>query len=166
MTVQEWTSILGDVGGFIGSVAVLITLVYLAIQVKQAKHQIVLVGHQARASHAAAVLDPIVRPSELSSVFAKLDFINYGEYGLTAEETVRFGAWCHIWFQAEQGSFYMLPPGSHDSLLTWMLATPAGAEFWKKNKGVYDLPFAEHVDELYARLMSAPKTGEDVLAGT
>ena len=37
MTIIEWTEVLGNVGEFVGSIVVLATLVYLAIQVKQSK---------------------------------------------------------------------------------------------------------------------------------
>jgi hypothetical protein len=165
MSFPEWTSVLGNLGDFISSIAVLLTLIYLTIQVKQAKHEVSLIGRQARATHAVSVLAPIVTSSELPRIFAKLNLVDYGDFGLTAEESVRFGAWFHTWLQTEQGSFYLLPAGDNDPLLTWMLATPAGAEFWEKNKGIYDSPFVEHVEGLRRRLESAPKTGEDVLAG-
>ena len=164
MLFSEWVAVLGDLGDFISSIAVLITLIYLAIQVRQAKHEVSLIGRQARANHATSVLAPIIT-SELGSIFAKLKLVNYGDFGLSEEETVRFGAWFHTWLQTEQGSFYLLPEGENDPLLTWMLATPAGAEFWDKNKGIYDAPFVEHVETLRHRLEATPKTGDGVLAG-
>src|SRR5262245_49519396 len=128
MSFVELASFLGGIGDFVGSIAVVITLVYLARQVKQANHEISLLGRQARASQAISVLDPIVNSAELAPIFAKLDLIDYGNFGLTKQESVRFGAWFHSWLQGEQSYFYLLPERAHDSLLKWMLATSAGAE--------------------------------------
>ena len=162
----ELISIFAALGNVVSSIAVVITLVYLARQVNLAKHQITLVGRQARANHAAQVLDPIVSSSDLAPIFAKLNFVNYGDFGLSKEESIRFGAWFHTWLQAEQGSFYLLPKGAHDPLLNWMLATAAGAEFWSKNKGIYDAEFVAHVEELRQRMAAAPKLSAAILAGS
>jgi len=155
MSIAEFASFLGGISYFVGSIAVVITLVYLSKQVKHAKQEVALLGRQTRANHAANVLSPIVSSCELAPIFAKLDLIDYGSFGLSKEESIRFGAWFHTWLQAEQGSFYLLPKGAHDPLLNWMLATPAGAEFWKKNKGVYDTEFVEHVEELRIKMETA-----------
>ena len=50
MSLVELASFLGGIGDFVGSFAVIITLLYLARQVKHAKHEISLVGRQARAN--------------------------------------------------------------------------------------------------------------------
>ena len=165
MSVTDTAALLGNIGEFVSSVAVLITLIYLAVQVKQAKHQISLVGRQARASHANAVLDPIITSPDLAPIFAKLKFVSYGDYGLTEEETVRFGAWCHTWMQTEQGSFYMLPEGEQHQIRCWWLATPAGSEFWEKNKGIYDPAFVAHMEDLKKSLISDSRSSGDLLAG-
>jgi hypothetical protein len=164
MSVMDLSQLLGNLGAFIGSIAVLATLIYLADQVRQARRQLTVVGMQARANHARGVLEDIVNTSELVDIFAKLEFIDYGDYGLTEEETVRFGAWCHIWMQAEQGSFYLLPKGAHEGARKWWLATPAGREFWDKNSGFYDREFVEHMEELKAQVDSEGRSPEAVLA--
>jgi len=165
MSLNEYAQLLGNFGEFLGSIAVLATLVYLTVQVRQAKQQLTLAGLQARANHAIGVLEPIVQSADLASIFAKLDFIDYGDFGLSKEETVAFGAWAHIWMKTEEGSFYMLPEGSHDDLRTWWLATAAGAEFWEKNKGFYDKDFIEHMEGLKQKLHAAPRSSGDIAAG-
>jgi hypothetical protein len=165
MTVTEMTQVLGNVGEFVGSVAVLATLIYLAVQVRQARRQLTIVGMQARANHARGALEDIVNSNELIDIFSKLDFIDYGDYGLNKEEAIRFGAWCHTWMQTEQGSFYLLPKGSHDELRKWWLATPAGREFWEKNSGIYDSDFVQYMEGLKAQIDSENKTSQEFLAG-
>jgi hypothetical protein len=164
MPIGELASILGGFGDFIASIAVLITLVYLAVQVRHAKHQVSLIGLQARANHATAVLAPIIN-SDLAGIFAKIDLVDYGDFGLTKEESVRFGAWFHTWLQTEQGSFYLLPEGANDPLLAWMLSTRAGVEFWERNKGIYDPDFVARVEMVREQMRLAPKSSSEVLAG-
>ena len=165
MSLVEFAAVLGGISGFVGSIAVLITLVYLARQVGQAKQQMSLLGRQTRANHATQVLAPIISSSELAPIFAKLSLIDFGDFGLSREESMRFGAWFHTWLQTEQGSFYLLPKGAHDPLLNWMLATPAGAEFWSKNKGIYDAEFVAHVEELRRVMEASPKSSVAILSG-
>ena len=165
MSLVELAAVLGGIGGFVGSIAVVITLVYLARQVGQAKQQMSLLGRQTRANHATQVLGPIISSTELAPIFVKLNLIDFGDFGLSKEEAMRFGAWFHTWLQTEQGSFYLLPKGAHDPLLNWMLATPAGAEFWSKNKGIYDSQFVGHVEELRRIMEATAKSSADILSG-
>ena len=109
---MNWEAI-GTVAEIVGAIAVVVTLIYLAVQVKQAKQEITAVGMQARANHAKGVLDPIYMSPQLTTAFAKLDFVNYGEFDLTTEEMITFGAWCHTWMQTEQGNYFLLPKGTH-----------------------------------------------------
>ena len=165
MSLVDLATVLGGIGGFVGSIAVLITIVYLARQVAQAREQIALLGRQTRANHATQVLAPIINSGELAPVFEKLNLVDYGNFGLSKEESIRFGAWFHTWLQTEQGSFYLLPKGANDALLSWMLSTPAGAEFWMRNKGIYDVEFVEHVEGLRRRMEASPRTPADILSG-
>src|SRR5262245_15040352 len=117
MSLVELATLLGGIGSFVGSIAVLITLIYLARQVEQAKQQMSLLGLQTRANHATQVLAPVISSSELAPIFVKLNLIDFGHFGLSGEEAIRLGAWFHTWLQTEQGSFYLLPKGAHDALL-------------------------------------------------
>jgi len=156
---------LGTMSEVIASLAVVASLFYLALQIRHAKHEISLVGRQARANHATSVLAPLITSPGFAEIFAKLDMLHYGDYGLSKEDSIRFGAWFHTWLQTEQGSFYLLPEGANDSLLKWMLSTPAGLEFWEKNKGIYDPPFVERVEALKDELRHQPQSEADVLSG-
>lgn len=161
---MNW-EILGAISEIAASLAVIASLFYLALQVKHAKQEISLVGLQARANHATNVLAPLITSPDFAQIFAKLDMLHYGDYGLSKEESVRFGAWFHTWLQTEQGSFYLLGEGANDPLLKWMLSTPAGLEFWEKNKGIYDAPFVKRVESLKSGLQQQPRSEADVLAG-
>ena len=166
MSISETAELLGNFGDFFGSIAVLATLIYLAVQVRQAKRQLTVAGMQARATHANAVLEPIVASPDLAPIMAKLDFVDYGEFGLDKEESISFGAWCHTWMQTEQGSYYLLPKDTaQDELRSWWLSTPPGAEFWDKNKGFYDREFADYMGRLNQKLKAGSRSSSDILAG-
>lgn len=166
MDHQAVAQLLGNYGEFIGSIAVLVTLVYLSVQVRQAKHEVSLVGRQARANLAANVLSPVISSPEFARIFAKLKMLNYGDFGLTDEESIRFGAWFHTWLQEQQGHFYLLPEGENDPMLAWLLSNPAGAEFFERNKGVYDKPFVKRIEAIKADLQSNPMSEPEILGGS
>ena len=147
MDQQAFAQLLGNYGEFFGSIAVLGTLVYLSVQIRQTKHQLLLAGGQARADAARDVLRQL---SDIAPTVAKLNFTSYGDFDLDSEENVRFGAWCHVWMRTEEMNFVAVtsPEGQATlrQLLSWWMSTPWGREFWDKNKALYDESFAALVD--------------------
>ena len=161
---MNWDAI-GALGEIIGALAVLITLIYLAVQVRQAKHQLDLNSAQARAVHMRDLLMPIATDPSLASIMLKAGHPPYGDFGLNSEEAHRFGAWCHAWMQIEQGNHYLLPEGAHDDLLKVWLLLPAYAEFWEKNKGIYDKEFVERMEKLKKELQLSQPEYADIFSG-
>ena len=161
---MNWDAI-GAIGEIIGALAVLITLIYLAVQVRQAKHQLDLNSAQARAVHMRDLLMPIATDPSLASIMLKAGHPPYGDFGLNSEEAHRFGAWCHAWMQIEQGNHYLLPEGAHDDLLKVWLLLPAYAEFWEKNKGIYDKEFVERMEKLKKELQLSQPEYADIFSG-
>ena len=161
---MNWDAI-GALGEIIGALAVLITLIYLAVQVRQAKHQLDLNSAQARAIHMRDLLMPIATDPSLASIMLKAGHPPYGDFGLNSEKAHRFGAWCHAWMQIEQGNHYLLPEGAHDDLLKVWLLLPAYAEFWEKNKGIYDKEFVERMEKLKKELQLSQPEYADIFSG-
>jgi len=161
---MNWDAI-GAIGEIIGALAVLITLIYLAVQVRQAKHQLELNSAQARAIHVRDQMMPIATDPSLASIMLKAGHPPYGDFGLNSEEAHRFGAWCHAWMQIEQGNHYLLPEGAHDDLLKVWLLLPAYAEFWEKNKGIYDKEFVERMEKLKKELQLSQPEYADIFSG-
>jgi len=157
---------IANLSEIIAAVAVLVTLVYLSIQVRQAKEQIALGGRQARADAAREVLASVSETEYLAPIFAKLDDFPWGDFGLESkEETARFAAWCHAWMRTEEHNFRALPESerpSQDQLLLMWLSTSWGAGFWNQVKAVYDAEFAAYVDGLQKQLESEPRTTMDI----
>jgi hypothetical protein len=150
-----------NVSQIVASAAVLVTLVYLAVQIRQAKQQIALGGRQARADAARAVLASVSETEFLAPIFAKLPDFPWGEFGLESrEDTARFSAWCHAWMRTEEHNFRALPSQerpSQDQLLLMWLSTSWGASFWEQVKAIYDADFAAYVDSLQRRLKENPR---------
>jgi len=146
----------------IAAVAVLVTLVYLAVQVKQAKEQIALGGRQARADAAREVLASVSETEYLAPIFAKLDDFPWGDFGLESQEdTARFAAWCHAWMRTEEHNFRALPAEerpSQDQLLLMWLSTSWGASFWEQVRAIYDADFAAYLNGLQRRLRADPRS--------
>lgn len=161
---MNWEAI-GTIAEVIAAIAVVATLVYFAVQIKQAKHEITALGMQARASHATGVLEAIYMSPRLADIHAKLDLVASGEFDLTKEETVTFGAWCHVWMQTEQGSYYLLPKGSQKEIRKWWLSTKVGLEFWEKNKGVYDQEFVAYMEGLKSEVIAEARSSVEILSG-
>ena len=161
---MNWDAI-GAIGEIVGALAVLATLIYLALQVRQAKHQLDLNSVQARAIHARDLLMPIATDPSLASIMIKAGHPPYGDFGLTSEEAHRFGAWCHAWMQIEQGNHYLLPEGAHDDLLKVWLLLPAYAEFWERNKGIYDDEFVQRMESLKKELQLTQPEYADIFSG-
>ena len=116
-----------SVAEIVSAVAVLITLVYLATQIRQAKEQLELQGRQARADAARDVLLAVSDGAHTARLFAELDASAWGDHGLASpEDNARFAAWCHAWMRTEEHNFRALPEaerGTQDQLLMMWLST-------------------------------------------
>ena len=157
---------IANLGQIISSAAVLVTLVYLAVQIRQAKQQIELTGRQARADAARTVLASVSDSEYLAPIFAKLPDFPWGDFKLgNLEDTARLSAWCHAWMRTEEHNFRALPlkeRASQDQLLLMWLSTSWGASFWSQVKAIYDADFAAYVDGLQKRLAAQPRSTMDI----
>ena len=160
-------STLADVAEIISAVAVVVTLVYLAAQVRQARAQIEHQGRQARADAARDVLLSVSDGEHVARLFAEVGDFAWGDHGLKSnEDNARFAAWCHAWMRTEEHNFRALPRAERDTqdqLLTMWLSTSWGAAFWDQVKGIYDDDFRLHLETLRERLAAAPRPTSDLL---
>ena len=161
---MDWNAV-GAIGEIVSPLAVLITLVYLAVQIRQAKKQISLIGIQERARNLVNIMMPIATDPSLASIIMKAGHPPFGEFGLDPVEAHRFGAWCHAWMQMSQANHYLLPEGAQDDLLKLWLLLPAWAEFWEKNKGIFDTEFVERMEGLKKSLESSDADYAEIFSG-
>ena len=166
---MNWQAI-EALAALVGAAAVVVTLLYLATQVRYAKRQIEINGFYSRAQTSVAILMPLLRDRDICDLMLKGGHPGFGDFGFDDPiDSQRLGAFCHMWMQVEQANHYLLPEGTHDELLRFFLSIPTYAEFWEKNKNAYDLEFVarmerirskalEDIDpgDLYARLDESP----------
>ena len=160
---MNWEAI-GAIGELIGAVAVVATLIYLAVQIRYAKHQLEINGIYSRAQTSVGILSPIVNDPEMASLILAAGHPRFGDFGLDAVGAQRVGAWCHMWLQVEQANHHMLPEGTHDELLRFFLSVPAYAEFWDKNKNAYDKEFVARMESIRTKVSPTGVDPDDLYA--
>ncbi len=161
---MNWPAV-SAIAELIAAVAILITLVYLAFQIRQAKEQITLAGQRHRADAARDVLSSVSDSPYLAPILAKLGGFPWGDYGLDeAQDNVRLFMWCHAWTRTEEMNFRMSSPeqrATQDQLLRGWLSVPWAAQFWTQNRAIYDADFADRMDTLLDEVrLAEDKTAE------
>ena len=163
MTITE----LGALGEFVGAFAVVATLAYLAVQVKQAK---LVTAESARATRLQTDTDILLfnaSDSIWATGYEKIiakdgvpenTFIAHliDQYGFEINEALRMSHWCFAWLKRQEHSFLQPLDSSERTLLDtqvrqW-LAQPIGSPFWsyETNRTWFDTRFVAHVDRLLA----------------
>ena len=151
LTIQD----LGALGEFLGSIAVLASLLYLALQVRQAtKWQ----RHTAALDRATALTSPFFTSSELPTVLAKVMAVDglppmtkalIERYDLTPEEATIW--WRHlvpIWMGIEAD--YSLSGESQEleSTIRYLLTFPDNQLLWEHGTAVSGADFREYVEAM------------------
>ncbi len=146
MTLED----LGNIGEFIGAIAVVLSLVYLAVQIRQNTNAVRSGTHQATLDAAQRINNALMQYPEFASLLVKA---NTDYESLTRDERVRFAAFADQYFETWQTSFL-----NHTRTLidfdTWRAMdisyvrqlSPALLHFWEKERDRYVRAFQEHVD--------------------
>ena len=156
----EAVSAIADV---FASIAVLVTLIYLALQIRQAKEQITLAGQLHRAAAARDVMSSVSDSDHLAPILARLGGFNWGE----TPDSVRIFTWCHAWMRTEEMNFRMNAHeqrATQDQLLRGWLSVPWAAQFWIENRAMYDADFADRLDALLEELRETGSQTADLFA--
>lgn len=159
---MNWEAI-GAIGELLAAVGVLITLIYLAVQVRQANKQALLAAQQHRADAAREVLSSVSDSDHLAPILAELGGFPWGD----TENSVRLFMWCHAWMRTEEMNFRMNSPeqrATHAQLLKGWLSVPWAARFWGENRAIYDADFADHVDKLFEEVQASEDQAADIFA--
>ena len=159
---MNWDAI-GAIGDFVSGVGVIVTLGYLAVQIRQSTRAQRSSTFQSICSEMAANTAAIVASPELADVFLK-GFQDPDS--LTPAERIRMAAQLtanarkleSVYVQSELGAITPeLRAGFERSLLI-PLTMSTGRAWWTSSKSMYYRPFVDYVDE---RLSST-----DVAEGT
>ena len=165
---MNWAAV-SAIAELIAAVAILITLVYLALQIRQAKEQITLAGQRHRADAARDVLASVSDSPYLAPILAKLGGFPWGDYGLDeTQDSVRLFMWCHAWTRTEEMNFRMSSPeqrATQDQLLRGWLSVPWAAQFWTQNRAIYDADFADRMDTLLDEVRLAEDKTAELFSG-
>jgi hypothetical protein len=149
---------LGNIGEFVGAIGVVLSLVYLAIQIRQNTRQLEQNTRSVRSSsfHAAAnaagaYISPIAQDEGLAEI---LDRGLRGE-SLTDTQLTRFDALLSRLFGAYEDLFYqhresLVEPELWESRarnLARYIRQPGGRDYWKRRGGMYAESFRRYVDD-------------------
>ena len=160
---MNWEAI-AAIGELVGALAVVATLIYLAVQVRYAKHQLEINGVYSRAQNSIGILLPMVNDPKLTSLLLEVGHPKFGDFGLEPVDAQRVGAFLHMWMQHEQANHHMLPEGTHDELLRFFLSIPAYVEFWDKNKNMYDKEFVARMERIRTKVSPTGIDPDDLYA--
>ncbi len=159
---MNWEA-LGAIGEIIGATAVLITLIYLAIQIRQNTEQVKQSSINARA--AAINASTISLRENRNTVFADRELSNVLRRGLIdpksldEDELFRFrlillsvsDALCDVYNQAHVTSFAPETWQYQGITVAWrILGSPGGRWFWDEYRSNYAPAFQSEIDKILA----------------
>jgi hypothetical protein len=150
MDHQAFAQLLGSYGEFIGSVAILVTLIYLAIQTRQTGSSTVFAAVQANRAERMAWFQSTRDSPYMPKIFMKVEA---GEqldaeeaYRLRSHNSALWGSIYSQWLQLElglMGRFATKDLG----MINMALTTPGAIEWWKSSsEAIYPDAFCEYID--------------------
>jgi hypothetical protein len=153
---MEWTiQDFGSAGEFIGSIAVLVTLIILVVQVRTARTEISSQMAREFKRHNNDAFHQLTQNTELLNIYiqAQRDYES-----LTDAEKVRWALWLFTWITQTEDGFIARQAGIGnmgwvDSYITGVaqtLRSEGGKEVWPRQKGFFDPEFVEAVDRTVA----------------
>ena len=154
---------LASLGSFVSGFAVLISLIYLALQVRQAEKNQRAIIHQGRVEQSVDRLLRLMEPELLKPFMKGL----YGRDASTDELEFQQFVFAMAAIAREIGDLYfqndlgLLDEATLQSQLVPLYAalrSPGGKAFWKLTRGSADPRIRERVDALDARLPVQPPT--------
>jgi hypothetical protein len=144
---------LGAIGEVVGAVAVVVTIGYLAVQIRQ----------NTRSLRAGAFQQYRQQSAELSRLLAEPDMASiyrtglYSPDRLTEEGRTRFAAMMVFAFNSEENFFLLrklgliddtLWAGGRTAYLRWLLRHDGAARWWERNRQMMSPAFCEYVEAL------------------
>jgi hypothetical protein len=143
---------LASLGSFVSGIAVLISLVYLSLQIRQnTKHSQALIQQ----GRAARIADTALRLAELRGDDG-LDACFNGSPDVSAKDIARFLFICRAVFISAEDSFFQHQEGllkgmafeSYESSLKAGMGSPGMGAGWALTREMYEPQFRAHVDRM------------------
>lgn len=157
---------LGNIGDFVGGIGVVVTLVYLAVQVR-------LNSKTVKSAAAESIMQSMSEyyrsMAQSPTAPALLDKGHSDFASLTESQQVEYYMWLFSWFRLAEIAHHhqsagQLPQGFWDGQvahLTSLLKNDSVSRFWQARKSVFSKQFQEFVDGL--DLSQSAKTTVEVL---
>ena len=161
MTLED----LGNAGEFLGAIAVLVSLVYLALQIR---HNTMTV----RAGTSAAISESLARSTEVLGVdpqAARVYILGLaGDSSLSFEENLQFNFLFRTYMRRVENAYYQQLRGFVDTdhwqtterTLSQMLKMPGGKRNWEESRDLYSDRFVAHLDRILIELGPGPAAAQ------
>ena len=151
---MNWEA-LGAVGDIVGAVGVIVTLLYLAVQLRQNTRAARSSTIQQISAQMGQNVENVTNNGELAEIFLKA---TTGAAELSATERVRFHGLLLMSFRRLESVFVQYSLGSIEWELVEgfeksfypLLLTPAGKSWWENARGAYHKAFVAHVEQKLA----------------
>ncbi len=163
MTIQDW----GALGEMVGGVAIIFSLIYVGVQIRQNTNALRL----STAHNAAVDLSDINLVPAINGEFADIFYRGLQDISsLRGVEVLRFYAYFHKYFRTWEDAYYQftqgaLEPGPFAGITSQFKSVAYMSGFrlyWQDRKSWYTPKFQDYVD----REILTAATGEFKLAGT
>ncbi len=151
---------LGNLGEFVSGLAVVISLLYLAVQIRQNTRSLRAGAHQSITSHIAELNRTIVENAEV----ARLMEVGLRDLmALSPEDRRRFNAYNSARFRHYDNLYYQYRAGTLEesqwsglrNLLRFHLSQPGIVRWWEEARAFYSPDFVAYVASLQDELRGA-----------
>jgi hypothetical protein len=158
---------LGSLGEFVGAIAVIASLIYVAVQIKQNTNAARISSAQTHLELWNDVVSNFCQSPELASIYSRG---LHGISGLTEPERVQFFAQFGLIFRYWESSYLLRHEQALDDKL-WeglketmvdSLSYPGCKEWWERRRHWFYEEFREMVDEAILRKSGRAMYGEDI----
>lgn len=148
MTIEQ----LGNIGEFVAAIATVITLIYLAFQLRQNTRALKATAFQSVVSEMGKNVEPFMNNGEMAELFIK----SSAEPGsLTPAEILRVNAAYVSTFRRLESVFVQYTLGTmeeenkrgFEASMIPLLLSPYGKEWWGEAKISFYEPYARHIDK-------------------
>jgi hypothetical protein len=153
MDLMSTAQLLGNFGEFVGAIAVVLTLVYLAFQIRQNTLALKTQSLRTTKSQLISINSLVVASNEFTDIQLRG---NEDPDQLTRTEWVRY--WCNLlnYFHVFEALFLEMQTGvtdqsfwlSEEKSLIALLSTPGAQKVWQTNMLAYTDDFRAYVDSL------------------
>ena len=156
---MNWEAI-GAIGEIVGAAVVFLTLIYLALQIRQNTSSVRLAAVDAAITHMSNVRQGIFADAEVTEIY-----IQGGKdpTGLDEKSLVRYRLLIHnillsisiIHAQSELAELSKSNWECHIRIVERVVSTPGGAWFWDNYRHEFEDSFRNEVDKLLSKTQSA-----------